>query len=510
MNQKKITVFLFLFFVFSSVSLLKSQTLSFKIKDLPDTTIYLVRYYGPNLFYADTAQSKNGFVRFDGSKHHSGMYAVILPDLSYFEFVYDQEPVSMIIKDPKNLLGSVVVKKSENTKVYVAYMEFRLMQNKKIQDFNDHYVGYTEGSPQWDTLVFKVDSVLALIHTYEEEVQKKYPDLFVSDLIRLAMDVPLPDFPRDENGVVIDSNYRYNYYIRHFWDGVDLKDPRLVYSPIFDAKLNNYFSKRGLIQHPDTIIKYSYDLLEKMDQTDQSNKMFQYTLHHIAYKYDTTRLMGMDKIVWFLSTNYYCPPNAKAYWVEEDLLQKLCEKAARMGKALIGDYAVPLILTDTTETNWINFYNIDANYTVLYFWSPTCGHCKTITPQLQLLYEKKFKERGIEVYAVADATGPDFEAWKNFISENKLSFTNVALTRNIYDQGIKDPRPLLQYTTMESLNYADTYDVYSTPKIFVLDKTRKIIYKDISLMQLEMVMDEITGHADDLKLIHDDHDGHNH
>ena len=125
---------------------------------------------------------------------------------------------------------------------------------------------------------------------------------------------------------------------------------------------------------------------------------------------------------------------------------------------------------------------------------------KNTTPKLQTLYEEKFKKRGIEVFAVAKATGDDFVAWKKFIRDNKLTFINVGLTKTIYDQAMKDPRPLLQKTTLESLNYSDTYDVYSTPRIFVLDKDKKIKFKQIGVEQLEEIMDDITGHKSDVKL----------
>src|SRR5690606_25296819 len=102
--------------------------------------------------------------------------------------------------------------------------------------------------------------------------------------------------------------------------------------------------------------------------------------------------------------------------------------------------------------------------------------------------------------AVAKATGSDFEAWKKFIRDNKLTFINVGLTKSIYDQAMKDPRPILQHTTLESLNYSDTYDVYSTPRIFVLDKDKKIQFKQIGISQLEEIIDNLTGHAADEKI----------
>ena len=59
---------------------------------------------------------------------------------------------------------------------------------------------------------------------------------------------------------------------------------------------------------------------------------------------------------------------------------------------------------------------------------------------------------------------------------------------------------LSKYTTVQSLNYADTYDVYSTPRIYILDKDKVILYKQISIGQLEEIIDKLTGHASDPKL----------
>ena len=500
MSHKNWFVFLLLFLTINCAPELYAQELKFKINNLPDTTIYLLKYYGANLFVVDTTKSKNGFIVFDGTQHHSGMYAVVLPDQSYFEFVHDHEPVYMIISDQKNQLQSAVVKESKNNQIFYDYLRFMTLHNQQMVGLNKKYAGFAPGTLQYDSLVSQIDIIYAKIVKYQDELLASYPNLFTAQLIRMAVEVRIPDYPRDADGNVIDSSFRYNFYVNHYWDGVDLTDPRIVYSPMYFSKLDTYFSSRGLGQNPDTIIKYSYQLLEKMNQVDHENYVFQYTLNHLVYKYDTTRLMGMDKILWYIGVNYYCPPNDKVYWVSAEDKAKYCEQTEKVAKSLIGILAVPLILTDTTGT-WIKLYDVQANYTVLFFWSPSCDHCVETIPKLQLLYEKKFKDRGIEIYAVADATGPDFELWKNVIRDSSLTFINVALTREVYDQAMIDKSPLLQYTNNASLRYGETYDVYATPKILVLDKDKKVIYKDISLTDLEKMMDYHTGHEGDEKLI---------
>jgi hypothetical protein len=57
-----------------------------------------------------------------------------------------------------------------------------------------------------------------------------------------------------------------------------------------------------------------------------------------------------------------------------------------------------------------------------------------------------------------------------------------------------------KYTTIESLNYQTTYDVFSSPKVFVLDKDKKIVAKSITLSQLEDFLDMMQDKKDAPKL----------
>ncbi|MCB9178440.1 MAG: hypothetical protein H6590_03330 [Flavobacteriales bacterium] len=60
----------------------------------------------------------------------------------------------------------------------------------------------------------------------------------------------------------------------------------------------------------------------------------------------------------------------------------------------------------------------------------------------------------------------------------------------MFQEAKKDPRKYIpKLTTIESLNYADTYDVFSTPKIFLVDGERKFCGKQLSP---EQVVDLVT------------------
>ena len=87
---------LFYLVVFTFLSFLSyGQKLKFKIENQKDTTIFLVKYIGKGLYYADTAEMKNGVVEYDGSKQEAGILAVLLPGNKYFEFIYDNKEVNI-------------------------------------------------------------------------------------------------------------------------------------------------------------------------------------------------------------------------------------------------------------------------------------------------------------------------------------------------------------------------------------------------------------------------------
>ena len=75
-----------------------------------------------------------------------------------------------------------------------------------------------------------------------------------------------------------------------------------------------------------------------------------------------------------------------------------------------------------------------------------------------------------------------------------MSFINVAVTDKLYKEASEDARKFIpKYTTLKSLNYQKTYDLYATPKVFILDKDKKIIAKSLSVSQLENLMDRLQG-----------------
>src|SRR5207245_2045994 len=109
-----------------------------------------------------------------------------------------------------------------------------------------------------------------------------------------AMELPeIPEGPHYlEDGITKDSTFPYKYYKGHYWDGFNFRDDRLIYTPIYDGKIEEYFTK-WIQPVTDSLEKECDYLLEK---TRGTKDMFHYTLWWLTNHFETSKVMGMDEV----------------------------------------------------------------------------------------------------------------------------------------------------------------------------------------------------------------------
>lgn len=479
-----------------------AQDLTFKVTGIKDTTVHLVKYVGSKLYYADTAQLVNSKVTFDGSKQEPGIMALLMPGQRYFEFIYNNEKVNIETKSP-NYVDHMVIKSSKENQIFLDYIQFMKVSRENANKLQEEVGGLDETqTDEKSALTEQISQIGKDVLAYQNRVVEENPKTLVSKIIRMSTDVKIPEAPKNEEGEPINKNFGYEYFRDHFFDNIDLTDDRLVNTPVLQNKLEYFYSKNMLIQHPDSIIKYIRPVI---DQIEPSSMMYRFFVTSITSHFEKSKIMGMDKVTNYMINRYYCAPdqegNPKGHWMDAEKLDDLCKDTKKRLRLVHGEIPPNIILPDTTNNKWYNLYEIEADYIILYFWDPGCGHCKKVTPKLETLYSQKLKARNVEIFSVGKATGDDYEDWKAFIKTKGLTYINVGVTRDIYEQAKADPRSLIpSKTTLESINYQDTYDIYSTPRVWILDKDKKIIAKSLSVAQIETMLDELQGFKDAEKL----------
>ncbi|MCD6012936.1 MAG: hypothetical protein K0Q79_2798 [Flavipsychrobacter sp.] len=425
------------------------------IPGVKDSTVYLAHYYGkplPTIYKRDSARfDKNGVAEFksNDSTFVGGIYMMLLGDRkTYFEFLINNGDDISMTADLAKLPEGVKFKNSPENDRFQEYVDFLSGYSK-----NQHALQkeLREAKTAADTAAVRKKASLTSkdLTNYRKEYVKKHPNTLLAAIFgALAMPVVpegdhfLPD------GVTKDSTFAYNYYKSHFWDGFDFQDDRLIHAPIYDAKLDEYFSKL-VLPWPDSMEKEADLLLNKARGTKD---IFKYTLWWLTRYVENSKVMGMDEVFVYLVENYYM--KGDAFWLTNDELPKYIDRAQKIAPNVIGNIApeikVPNIFTKKVES----LYDIKAKYTMVIFYSPTCGHCQHEVPSLDSLYRAVLKKKGVKVLAIA--TEGEEKAITEFITKHKLEeWTNAWDHEHIGD-------------------WRGKYDVYSTPTIYLLDE-KKII-----------------------------------
>jgi thiol-disulfide isomerase/thioredoxin len=293
------------------------------------------------------------------------------------------------------------------------------------------------------------------IEQFNKDFIAKNPEALISKVLRVNEQIDIPELPIKENGNS-DSTWGWRYYKNHYWDYVDLNDDRLLRTPVFTSKLSTFITN-VIIQDNDSIIKEADLLIERVRL---NKEMFKYIVSWITYHYETSKIMGQDEVFVHMAEKYYA--TNQCWWVTESTVDNMNKRAAQIKAILIGAKAPELIMPDTNNV-FISCYTPKSKFTIMIFWDPDCGHCKTEVPKLRDFYTAQKDSLGIEVYAIS--TDTDLNRWKKFIIDNKLVWINVG-------------------GNTANIDFRKVYDIYSTPVIYILDENKKIIAKRISVEDL--------------------------
>ncbi|MCC6599059.1 MAG: DUF5106 domain-containing protein [Crocinitomicaceae bacterium] len=484
-NKLLLPVFL-VFLTFFSLSVFSQSQSKYYIKGridgLRDTVVFLANYYGNKLYYNDTSKvDAKGNFSFKGKPYNEcGKYALVMPGPKYFDFIVAEENI-YLQPSLDNDINKMVVKESVNNKIFFDYVKFinekRILREPVDKCLNDSLKSDVEKKPCLDQLKKLNEEVVA----YQKKIVKENPNLLVSKIIRMGMDVETPEAPDSLDG---DEKLRWQYYWyrSHYWDNCDLNDPRLVREQQFHRLVETYLTKT-LPQIPDTMCVQVKKLIDRAQNNEDA---FKYIVHLATYTAETSKVMCMDRLFVFMVDNYYA--TGKATWMKSDKVEEMKKSADEKRYCLCGEIAQDVILPDTSEKKWISMKKTGGKYTLLVIWESTCGHCKKEVPKLLDLYHK-WKDKGLVVYAVGNELEND--KWKEFIKEHNLDWYNVSDTPEIMKQDSATQLIYGNVTTLRSLNYRTTWDVNSTPKVYLMDKDYKIIAKQLGSEQLDELLEKL-------------------
>jgi peroxiredoxin len=294
-----------------------------------------------------------------------------------------------------------------------------------------------------------IDSINSASIAYKLNLMAEYPESMLTLLFNTMKDPEIPDFFLADGRQ--DTLGAYLYFRKHYWDNIELSDERLLRTPVFHRKLEQYMTEI-IPKHPDSII---LEIEAMITNTGTNTEMRDYLLWYFTSTYETSNIMGYDEIFVYMVDNYFTTYSYD--WLYPVVQENMIKRANQM-RGLLIDETAPLLLLADTNSQYINILEVKAEYLIIIFWSSTCGECQREVKTLNDFYTNT--DLDVKIYAVnADTT---LSKWKNYIKQHHLDWIHVNGNYSL------------------SGDYHVTYDIYSTPVIYILDEDKRIIAKRLA------------------------------
>lgn len=454
MAKRLFAVILFSLAIASAFAQSKGHNLTFKVKGVKDEYVRLAFYLGDKQYVQDSAKADaNGTAVFKGDDtYEPGIYILAYSKSNkYFELFVNADAQEFTMEtDTVAPIKNMKIKNSPDNKLFYEYLVFVNGKQSEIKPYQDKFKAFKATGPKDSAEVYrkKLEAIDTDVKNYKMRIMATNPKSFLGVVFNASWEPEVPPNPNPK-----DSTFAYRYYKGHFWDKFPFDDKRVIRTPILQSKIRQYLD-RLTPQTPDSI-NVSATLISEKSAANPD--VFHFVVNYMTNYYETSKTMGFDAVFVHMAKKYYV--TKRASWIDSTQYEKIKERVIILEPILIGKPALELTLPDTLGKD-IKLSSLKSDYTIIFFWDPTCGHCKKELPKLLDFY-KRAAGKGIEVYAVA--SGGTKEDWKKLIREYGMKWVNV------YDE----------------LGYRKFYDVQTTPMMYMLDKGKIIRAKRLDTPQLQ-------------------------
>lgn len=267
----------------------------------------------------------------------------------------------------------------------------------------------------------KIDSIKLNHNKYLESIRIKDRNSFLRTYIGYNKEIIVPQEYKNKSE---------QYIIDHYFDDIIFSDVRILNTRLLKNKLDDYFNNYMSKQSTDVILQ-KIDYL--LDQTTADVR--DYVLWYLYSKY-----FDNDLIYIHLSDVYFSKLTITN--LTENIRSEIVKRADVLRKITIGHLAPTFTYIDD-DGNKIDLSEIDSKNTVLFFYKPDCQKCIREKRILGLI---KKRHKNLTILHI------------NISEEN---YSNV------------------------SQDIAVQYDIKTTPTIYILDKGKRIIAKNIKAEDIE-------------------------
>jgi len=452
--------------------IINGRNISITLTPLKNCFVYLGTYYGKGRVLSDSSMlDANGHGVFkNDAKLPAGIYFVVSPQMVIqFEFLIGNQQQFSIAADTSKKENAIITGSPDND-LFKEYSKVSVEKGKNIGTLTQQL---SAAKTKADSIKIKTEIVRLNkeLQAYREDVIKQHPSSLLAAFLTAMKRPEVPAIPIVKGKA--DSLYPYRFVKDHFWDDVSFNDDRLLHTPFFEPKLDDYYKYYVSPEADSIIAEVKYMLLSART----GKEMYPYLLTRFTNKYLNPEYMGQDKVFLYLFENFYAKGDTT--FLNSSSRKMIFDRAYSMMANQLGSPAPALDLTDTSG-KITSLYNLKGAFTLVVFWDPTCGHCKEELPKVDSFYKAKWKALGMQLYSVNIAE-KTMDELKKFVHEKHFSndWTHTYETKAARDAQQAAGQP----------NFRQLYDVFKTPTLYLLDDKKNIIAKQLTLEQFDNLID---------------------
>ena len=421
-----------------------SQTVSATFFNVPQQKVYINAFTGLYMEVLDSVMmSHDKRVEFN-TPLTKGMYQIETEYGQSVDFLYDNSSVRMIVKDIYDMSSIEFINSQSNTDwlAYIIYKEqivnslnllkpvlreydkntdFYINAKKEYQSLQENFISYTDSLIQHDN--------------------------YASNLIRADR------FP----SLNLDDNFKKqrNDMIYNFFNDVDFNDLSLIPTEVLTNKIIDFLSiqitaDQSQEQQIMSLILASDNVLRK---ATVNFEMYKFVFQFLMESFNELKIN--DVVDYLTRIPYYEEMNCT-----DEQYNELISIAEFYSRARIGSIAKN-IYGETILGEDFDLYSVDKEFTIVYFWSYTCDHCRETLKNLE-----SFLNENTNFSMVAVSVKGELKSIKNLAKRYKAEAF-------FYHDGLEWESPAVS-----------DYAVTATPSFFILDKDKKILYKPFDFSEL--------------------------
>lgn len=423
--------------------------------------VKLIGAFADQNYLADsTMVDEHGVIEFKRkSPLKPGYFYVILPDYSNLHFLADTDQHFVIRTKRSDLFGAATVEGSSDNEMLYASFRMQLRHEALYDSVSKAISGLAPNDPRYLAGKKIYDQMGAERKAQLEKDRQRFPNSFYVKFKYSGQNPEVRDV-RKANGD-LDTSAQLRMFRNEFWDNFDFRDERLLYTPVIANKIKTYMNDLTM-QNPDSLIAQA-DIL--IDKSLVNQEMFKFISNWLLIKYQPTKTSVMDGEAVFVHIIDKYMTKELATWYNDKELADIKKKAFEMRASLLNRKGPDVISKDPFgQTKSI--YEMKEPYIIVFMYDTKCEHCQKETPLLRKFIDE-WKEKNIGVFAIV--LNSTENEWKEFMLQNRMQdWVNV-----------RDPSNVSIYAK---------YFVDITPEIYILNRDRMIIGKNLKVEQIATII----------------------